>query len=261
IRAGRDQAADRLLGPAGDAGDRSVHRRIGEIELGLAHARLGQLRRGDRLLQAGRRLVGFPLADRAPVGKTLQALEILLRLLLARALLRERGARLLQVDLQRRTVDEEQPRAGLDRIAFSVELSLERAGHARPDLHFLRALGAGHRFEHDRHGLGRKLHGADRNRGQGRRLLLRIAPGATGRCKQHQKRNRYAVHDLPPAPKARPKRSRPLRTSAGSASRPTRTCFARSQATSLNSWSLLGQWWYSVCLATPSRRAISSTLV
>ena len=185
----------------------------------MAHARLGQLRRGDRLLQAGRRLVGFPLADRAPVGETLQALEILLRLLLARALLRERGARLLQVDLERRPVDEEQPRAGLDRIAFGVELALERAGHARADLHLLRALGAGHRLEHDRHGLGRKLHGAYRNGGQRRRLLLRIAPGAAGRRKQHQKRNRHAVHDLSPAPKARRKQStmRPVRHASASA--------------------------------------------
>jgi len=127
----------------------------------------------------------FPLADRAPVGETLQALEILLRLLLARALLRERGARLLQIDLERRAVDEEQPRAGLDRVAFAVQLALENSSHARPDLHFLRALGAGHRFEHDRHGLGRKLHRADRNGGQRRRLLLRIAPGATRHCAQH----------------------------------------------------------------------------
>src|SRR5437879_1119850 len=115
IRARRDQAADRLLSAAGDAGDRGVHRRIGEIELGLAHARLGQLRRGDRLLQAGRRLVGFPLADRAPVGKTLQALEILLRPLLARRLLRERGARLLQIAPERHPLDATHPRAALDR--------------------------------------------------------------------------------------------------------------------------------------------------
>jgi hypothetical protein len=139
------------------AADRRGDVGVGEVELGLAHARLRHLHRGARLARGRSGLVGFLLADGAPVGEALQPLGLLLRELVARERLGERAARLLQLDLEGCALDAEERRAGLHRVALAVELALEDAGDARAHLHFARALGAPDRLEADRHAARRDL--------------------------------------------------------------------------------------------------------
>src|SRR5262249_15093431 len=141
-------------------------------------------------------LVGFLLADGAPVGEALQALVLLLRELVARARLGEHAARLLELDLEGRALDAKERRPGLHRVAFAVELALEDPGNARAHLHFARALRAPDRLEADRHRARRHLeqrHAQGFGRaagGRGRlfRSVLRAAGRAGGEQKNHQDR-------------------------------------------------------------------------
>ena len=188
----RDEAADRLLRTAGDAADRRRHRRIGKVELGLPHACARHLYRRARLLEGGARLVGLLLANGAPVGEPFQALGLLRREVLASNLLRQRAARLRELDLEGRALDLEERRARSDALALVVELALDDAGDARAHLHFARALGAADRLEYDRHLARRHVDHGHRQRGRRRfgvvLLLLGIALAAGGE-RQASERN------------------------------------------------------------------------
>ncbi len=158
-----------MLGAAGHARHRRVDQRVGQIELGLAHLRGALLLRRRRGLRRRKRVVVFLAADGAIFRQGLQPLLLALRLLGARPVLLGLTSGLRQRDLERRTVDLEQRRAGADRVALLVELLLEDARDARADLDLLRAFGLSHGIEDDRHALRGDLPHRDADRGRRRR--------------------------------------------------------------------------------------------
>ena len=162
----------------------------------MAHAGARHLDRGARLAERRDRLIGFLLADRAPVGERLQALGLLAGELLPRDLLRERAARLSELDLEGRPLDLEEHGAGFHAVAFRVELVLEDAGNPRAHLHLARAFGAAHRLEAHRHVARRHLDHAHRHglrRGLGVVLLL-LGVALAARRDQHTDGNGKNSH-------------------------------------------------------------------
>ena len=174
----RDEAAFGAQRTPGNAADRRFDVRIGKIELSLGEPRLRALDCCGGLLERRKCVVIFALADRFARGERFQAPGFALGLLLACALLRERGVRLCDGNLVRRAVDHEQHGARGHGRAFGVQALLDNSGDARADLHLARAFRLAYGLEHDRQALRLDTLDGDRHRG---RRAARVAFGGGAR--------------------------------------------------------------------------------
>jgi hypothetical protein len=164
------------LGEAGQPGERRRDGRVGQIELGLPDAPLRGQHGGARRLLVAHRVVEVPLGHCVLRGKGLHARQVRGRDLVPGLLLRQLAARLLERRLEGLLVHEEEHLPFLDEGAFRVHALLEKAVHARANLHLARALRLANEFVDDWRIA--RLDGDSRHIGDGllrRRCFLRAA--------------------------------------------------------------------------------------